>query len=114
MTMEKADTTSKTAAAQRKRVRETIAMIRAANPSFPSYMRTPGEDAEIAEVNELGGLLDEMMKLASPARRAEMARQAARSVTAFRQQLETELRAGSKTAGTMLLGLFTDKHGGGH
>jgi hypothetical protein len=108
MTRGKASTTAKTTAAQRKRVREVIAKVRAAFPNLPLRIRKPGEDHDVAAIEELGDLLGEMLKFASPEQRAEFGRQMAMSVASLRLQLEAETRAGSPTAPRMLAELFAD------
>jgi hypothetical protein len=91
-----------------------IATVRRAFPDFRPRQRQTGETAEIAEIEELGELFKEMLKILPPSERDAIRLQAAVSASAIRQKLEAELRAGSRTASRMLLGLFADPRDGSH
>jgi hypothetical protein len=101
-------------AQQRAQVRGVIERVRAAFPNLPPRQRRPGEDPDVAEVEELGELYKYMFSLCSPARKLELLEMAETSVSGMRQQLENELRSGSKTAAKLLLGLFGDRREGEH
>jgi hypothetical protein len=98
----------------RARVRRLIAAARLAFPDFPHRQPLPGETAEVAEIEELGELIKQMVAILPAAERDAIRLQAARDASMIRSRWEAELRAGSRTAGRMLLGAFATKGDGEH
>jgi uncharacterized iron-regulated membrane protein len=98
----------------RRQVRFMIATVRRAFPDFPLRQRQPGETADVAEVEELGDLIKQMMAQSPPSAQEAVRLRAAASASTLRNRLETELRAGSRTAARLLTGLFADSRDGSH